>query len=84
MISLDLKDAYLHVPIVPRHRRFLRFALRDSQGSLHTYQCRVLPLGLATPPRLFTKLLAPVVAHLHLGTMSMYLYILDDIFNAQM
>ncbi len=28
MISLDLKDAYLHVSIVPRHRQFLR-DLRD-------------------------------------------------------
>ncbi len=35
------------------------------------------------PQRLFTKLLAPVAAHLHLGTMSMYPYI-DDIFHAQM
>ncbi len=34
-------------------------------------------------PRLFAKLLALVAAHLHLGTMSMYLYI-DDIFHAQM
>ncbi len=34
-------------------------------------------------PRLFTKLLAPVAAHLHLRTMSIYLYI-DDFFHAQM
>ncbi len=65
MISLDLKDAYLHGSIVPRHRRFLRFALRDQHGSLQIYQWRVLPFGLATAPRLFTKLLAPVAAHFH-------------------
>ncbi len=34
-------------------------------------------------PRLITKLLPPVAAHLHLVTMSMYPYI-DDIFHAQM
>ncbi len=38
MVSLDLKDAYLHVPIVPSHRRFLRFVLKDSRGVLHIYQ----------------------------------------------
>ena len=57
MISLDLKDAYVHVPIFPSHRKFLRFALTDRQGSLHVYQWKVLPFGLATAPRLFTKLL---------------------------
>ncbi len=83
MISLDLKEAYLHVSIVPQHRWFLRFALRDQRGFLRIYQWRVLPFGLATAPRLFTKLLAPVAAHLHLGNMSMCPYI-DDIFHAQM
>ena len=82
MISLDLKDAYLHVPIIPPHRKFLRFALRDHQGILRVYQWAVLPFGLATAPRVFTKILAPIAAHLHLRGMSMYPYI-DDIFHAQ-
>ncbi len=43
MISLDLKDAYLHIPIIPQHRKFLRFALRDHQGIL-----RIIPMG--SPP----------------------------------
>ncbi len=82
MISLDLKDAYQHVPIIPLHRKFLRFALRDQQGILRVYQWAVLPFGLATAPRVFTKILAPIAAHLHLRSMSRYPYI-DDIFHAQ-
>ncbi len=55
MISLDLNDAYLHIPIIPQHRKFLRFALRDHQGILRVYQWGVLPFGLATAPRVFTS-----------------------------
>ena len=64
MVPRDLKDAYLHVPIVPPYRRFLRFVLGDSQ-EVRVYQWMVLPFGLATVPRVFTKLLVPIVAHLH-------------------
>ncbi len=85
MISLDLKDAYLHVPIIPQHRKFLRFAFRDQQGILRVCQWGALPFGLTTAPRVFTKLLAPIAmiaACLHLRNMYMYPYI-DDIFHAQ-
>ena len=82
MISLNLKDTYLHVQIHPRHRKYLRFVLRDQQGILRLYQWGVHPFGLATAPRAFTKLLAPIAACLHLRNMSIYLYI-DGIFHAQ-
>uniref|UniRef100_UPI003AAC7FDB uncharacterized protein n=1 Tax=Centroberyx gerrardi TaxID=166262 RepID=UPI003AAC7FDB len=36
--TVDLKDAYFHVPILPRHRQFLRFAYN---GTMYEYQ--VLP-----------------------------------------
>ena len=48
--SVDLKDAYFHVPIARDHRRFLRFAF---QGSV--YQYCVLPFGLSLAPRVFTR-----------------------------
>ncbi len=82
MVSLDLKDAYLHVPIHPSHWRYLRFALRNAAGELIVYQWKVLPFGLATAPRVFTKILAPVAAHLHMQGCLMYPYI-DDIFHAE-
>ena len=79
MISLDLKDAYLHVPILPAHRKYLRFAFRDPQGDLQVYQWNVLPFGLSTAPRVFTKVLAPIMAWLRRHFVSIYPYI-DDIF----
>ncbi len=42
LTSLDLKDAYFHVPIYPEHRPSLRFAF---QG--HVYQFQVLPVAAA-------------------------------------
>ena len=57
--SIDLKDAYFHVPIHPRSRRFLRFSLGGT-----TYQFRALPFGLNTAPRVFTRLGSVVAARL--------------------
>ncbi len=40
--AVDLKDAYFHVSILPRHRPFLRFAFEG-----RAYQYKVLPFGLS-------------------------------------
>ncbi len=48
--AIDLKDAYFHVSILPRHRPFLRFAFEG-----RAWQYRVLPFGLSLSPRVFTK-----------------------------
>ena len=60
MISLDLQDAYLQVPIHPESRRYLRFTM----GGV-PYQFRVLCFGLTTAPQVFTRLMAPISAILH-------------------
>ncbi len=52
MVSLDLKDANLHVLICLSHRHFLIFKLRDALGLLHIYQWRVLSFVVAMAPRL--------------------------------
>ncbi|CAJ0924141.1 unnamed protein product [Ranitomeya imitator] len=57
LCSVDIRDAYLHVPICVRHQRFLRFAI---QG--HRYQFTALPFGLASAPRVFTKVMAAIMA----------------------
>ncbi|KAL0147058.1 hypothetical protein M9458_057582, partial [Cirrhinus mrigala] len=48
--AIDLKDAYFHVSILPRHSPFLRFAFEG-----RAYQYKVLPFGLSLSPRVFTK-----------------------------
>ncbi|XP_069598738.1 collagen alpha-1(I) chain-like [Ranitomeya imitator] len=60
LASIDIKDAYLHIPIFPPHQRFLRFAIREDH-----FQFTALPFGLATAPRVFTKVMAAVMAILH-------------------
>ncbi|KAI2644612.1 hypothetical protein H4Q32_030720 [Labeo rohita] len=50
-VAIDLKDAYFHVSILPRHRPFLRFAFEG-----RAYQYRVLPFGLSLSPLIFTKI----------------------------
>jgi ribonuclease HI len=72
MVSLDLKDAYLHIPIHPQSRPFLRFKLLGQ-----VYQFRVLPFGLCSSPRVFTKVLAPIAALARLEGIHVFPY-LDD------
>ncbi len=57
--AIDLKDAYFHVSILPRHRPFLRFA---SEG--RAWQYRVLPFGLSLSARVFTKIAEGALAPL--------------------
>ena len=54
--TIDLKDAYLHVPIAKEHRRFLRFSWGGTQ-----YQFRRLPFGLSSAPLTFTRVTLPLV-----------------------
>ena len=56
MVSIDLKDAFLSVPIHEQHRKFLRF---QWNSSLYKFQC--LPFSLTSAPCLFTKILRPVM-----------------------
>ena len=72
MISLDLQDAYLQVPVHPESRRYLRFTM----GGV-PYQFRVLCFGLTTAPQVFTRLMAPISAILHRYGIRMLRY-LDD------
>ena len=59
--SLDLKDAYFSVHVTEASQEFLKFSWRSQ-----LYAFTAFPNGLACCPRLFTKLLKPVMAHLHM------------------
>ena len=70
--SIDLKDAYFHVPIAPHHRQYLRFAFKGQ-----AYQFRVLPFGISLAPRIFTRCVAAALAPLQASGMRILPY-LDD------
>ena len=71
-ISLDLKDAYLHVPIHPESRSLLGFQYQN-----RTFQYQVLPFGLRDSPWVFTRLVVTLVSHLRCRGIRIHHY-LDD------
>ena len=71
--SIDLQDAYLHVPIVKHYRHFLHFVWYNVP-----YQWKVLPFGLVTAPRVFTSLTKPILFLCHHKGLHIVIY-LDDI-----
>lgn len=60
LASIDLSDAFLHVPINRQHRRLLAFRALGRQ-----YRFAVMSFGTSVAPRVFTMMLKPVLAHLH-------------------
>lgn len=72
MTSVDLSDAYLHVPVHRDYRKYMRIHV---QGQ--TWQYRAMCFGLCTAPRIFTKLLQPVAAFLRERGIVIHRY-LDD------
>ena len=71
--SIDLQDAYLHIPIVKHHHHFLCFVWCNVP-----YQWKVLPFGLATAPRVFTSLMKPIFFLCYCKGLCIVIY-LDDI-----
>ena len=59
--SIDLKDAYYSVKIHPEHLRFLKFTYK---GQL--YKFTIFPNGLSSCPRMFTKIMKPLLAKIRL------------------
>ena len=70
MVKMDLKDAYLQVPIHQKHQCLLQF-----QWEQKTYQFVCLPFGLTSA---FTKIMRPVVGALRQMGIRLIIY-LDDI-----
>ena len=78
LLKLDLKDAYLSVPIHADHQKYLRFRWEN-----RTWQFRTLPFGLSSAPQTFTKLLKPVVSTLRRLGVRIILYLDDMLIMAQ-
>ena len=70
--SIDLKDAYWHIPIHPYYRKFLGFAIGGRK-----FRFRAMPFGLNIAPRVFTKLCRPILRELRSRGVNVLVY-LDD------
>ena len=69
-ISIDIRDAYLHVPMHHAVSRYLHVVVNQQ-----VYQFTGLPFGLANSPQEFTKLLQPVVALLRQQGVKLHVYL---------
>ena len=78
LVKLDLKDAYLMVPIHSSHQKYLRF-----QWQGQTWKFKVLPFGLSSAPYTFSKLMKPVVSTLRKLGIRSILYLDDKLIMAR-
>lgn len=72
--SVDLKDAYFSIRIAHKFRKYFRFQFHGK-----TFEFLALPQGYRDSPRIFTKLLKPVLAHLRLSGHTLLIYIDDTL-----
>ena len=71
--KVDLKDAYFHMTVHPSHTSLLAF-MWEGVG----YRYKSLPFGVSSAPRLFTKMLRPVIGQLRKRGIRCVIY-LDDL-----
>ena len=71
-ISIDLTDAYFHIPIHPNFRKYLRFAVLG-----RVFQFKALPFGMSIAPRVFTEVMKEIAKILREAGIIIHMY-LDD------
>jgi len=59
MTTINLKDGFFHVPVLPSHQAYMSF---QWEGKIYWYQ--VLPFGMSSLPWLFTRFAQAMVHHL--------------------
>ena len=70
--SLDLAEAYHHIPVHRASRKYLRFSIEGT-----VYQYRAMPMGLTSSPRIFTRVIQVVKGYVQAHAVEMFQY-LDD------
>ena len=76
--SIDLSDAYLHIPIHPNSRKYLRFCYKSQ-----VFQFTSLPFGLATAPQVFTMIVKEVKLMAHSRALRVHQYLDDWLIRSQ-
>lgn len=79
LATIDLKEAYILVPIASGDRKYLRFEFQPpSSRQPITYEFSAMPYGLSVAPRVFTKIMKEVITYLRKQGHKSVIY-LDDI-----
>ena len=71
-VSVNLIDAFFHVPIHPRDRKWLRFVWNNQ-----VFQFNVLPFGLSQSPWVFTRVVRELIKWAHVQGIRMLSH-MDD------
>ncbi len=72
LIKIDIKDAYLHIPVHRKDRNWLTFRWRNK-----LFRFKAMPFGISSAPRIFTKLIRAALAPLRERGIRILAY-LDD------
>lgn len=65
LATIDLKEAYLLIPVSKNDRKCLRFNFKaPNSNDLFTYEFTAIPYGLSVAPRVFTKIMREVMSYL--------------------
>ena len=78
VLSIDLSDAYLHIPIHPNSRKYLRFCHKSQ-----VFQFTSLPFGLATAAQVFTMIVKEVKLMALTRGIRLHQYLDDWLIRAQ-
>ena len=76
--SIDIKDAYFHLPINWDFHKFFAFKLRN-----RIFVFQFLPFGLSTAPWAFTRVISPIKKKLHMLMIQIFSYLDDFILFAK-
>ena len=71
-ISVDIEDAYFHVPVAWEFHKFLAFKIRR-----RTFVFQFLPFGLSPAPWAFSRVIKPIKSHLRQLLIAVFSF-LDD------
>ena len=78
VLSIDLSDTYLHIPVYPNSRKYLRFCHRSQ-----VFQFTSLAFGLATTPQVFTTIVKEVKLMTLTREIRIHQYLDDWLIRAQ-
>lgn len=73
MVKVDIKDAFQHIAIREDHQKYLGFIWEEQ-----VYMFLTMPFGLSSAPRVFTKMMKPIVAACRSNGMRLIIY-MDDL-----
>jgi hypothetical protein len=76
-VNLDLQNAYFPLSIHKYYRKYLKFEWRDK-----LYQFNCLCFGISSSPRVFSKLMKVIFAHIRRMGISAFYYIDDSLIEA--